>query len=186
MLCIGQLSYFPAGILDEDAKADKFKCEWYSNALASLKEPSFWQSSKAQKVQSYRFLWLRSFHHPISVRLDARPDGTALLTTKITSGKGGYEPGHLIEKRTQKLTKEQTESFLEEIQEFKFWTLPTSPPKDPNVVELDGAQWVLEGIKDGHYHVIDRWSPDKGEVHALGIIMLIDLAKLKLLYQDVY
>ena len=42
------------------------------------------------------------------------------------------------------------------------------------------------GVKDGTYHVVDRWSPDKCEVHSLGIMMLIDLAKLKLLYQEVY
>lgn len=186
MLCFGQSSYFPGGTLDEDARGDKFKREWYSKSLSALHEPSFWQSSKTQKVQSYRFLWLRSFHHPISVRLDAQPDGTALLTTKITSGQGGYEPGRLIEHRTRKLTKERTDWFLDRIEELKFWTLPTGPPKDPSVVGVDGAQWVLEGIKDGHYHVVDRWSPDKNEVHTLGIIMLIDLAKLKLLYQDVY
>jgi hypothetical protein len=186
MLCFGQSIYFPNRILNEDAQADKSQREWYSKFLTALHEPSFWQSSKTQKVQSYRFLWLRSFHHPISVRLDAQPDGTALLTTKITSGQGGYEPGHIIEDRKQKLTKQQTDWFLDRIEELKFWTLPTSPPKDPNVVTVDGAQWVLEGIKDGHYHVVDRWSPDKSEVHTLGIIMLIDLAKLKLLYEEVY
>ena len=185
--CLGQSSYFPSGILGEDAQDDKSKLESYSKFLTALREPSLWQSSKTQKVESYRFLWLRSFHHPISVRLDAQPDGTALLTTKITSGNGGH-PGHLIENRTQKLTKDQTHWFLDQIEELKFWTLPTNPPKDPSEIlhGFDGARWVLEGIKDGQYHVVDRWSPDKGEVHTLGIIMLIDLAKLKLLHQDVY
>jgi len=45
---------------------------------------------------------------------------------------------------------------------------------------------ILPRSKNGDYHLVDRWSPDKGAVHALGIIMLIDLAKLKLLYQEVY
>jgi len=186
VVCFGQTSYFPVGILDENPQADKALRESYSKFLTALQEPSLWKSSQTRKIQSYRFLWLRSFDRPISVRLDVQPDGTALLTTRMTSGKGGYEPGHLIEHRTKKLTKEQTGWFLDRIEELKFWSLPTSPPKDPNLVGVDGAEWVLEGIKNGQYHVVDRWSPDKGEVRTLGIVMLIDLAKLKLLYQDVY
>ncbi len=49
-----------------------------------------------------------------------------------------------------------------------------------------GAQWLAEAVKDGQYKVVDRWSPEKGPIHTLGIVMLIDLAKLKLLYQEVY
>lgn len=119
-------------------------------------------------------------------RLDVKPDGSSLLTTKISSGQGGYEPGRLIRNSIRKLSKEQTERFLARIEELQFWSLPTKEAEEPNVINLDGAEWVLEGTKDGDYHLVDRWSPDKGAVHALGIIMLIDLAKLKLLYQEVY
>jgi len=27
-------------------------------------------------------------------------------------------------------------------------------PPDPNVVGVDGAQWIFEGAKDGTYHVV--------------------------------
>jgi hypothetical protein len=118
------------------------------------------------------------------VRLDVQTDGTAVVTTTITSGQGGYEPGKIIETRTRKLNREQTRGFLDLVEEVKFWSLPTNPAT--NVIGLDGAQWVLEGVRDNQYHVVDRWSPEKGEVHTLGITMLIDLAELKLHYQDVY
>ena len=26
-------------------------------------------------------------------------------------------------------------------------------------VGLDGSQWILEGVRGGEYHVVDRWSP---------------------------
>jgi hypothetical protein len=81
---------------------------------------------------------------------------------------------------------ERTSWVLDRIDELKFWSLPTTFPADPNVVGVDGAEWIFEGVKNSKYHVVDRWSLEKGEVHALGIMMLIDLAKLKLLYQDVY
>ena len=120
------------------------------------------------------------------MRLDTQSDGTALLTTKISSGHGGYEPGKLIENRARKLNREQTRWFLDRVEELKFWSLPTTPPKDARTVGLDGAQWILEGVKDTQYHVVDRWSPDNGAVRTLGLAMLIDLAHLKLLYQEVY
>jgi len=28
------------------------------------------------------------------------------------------------------------------------------------VLGVDGARWVLEGVKNGEYHVVDRWSPE--------------------------
>lgn len=187
LFCFAQaVAYFPERVLGDDSWEEKFKTEWYSKFLTALNEPSLWMASKTQRMTSYRFLWLRSFHHPVSVRLDVQSDGTALVRTTITSGHGGYEPGKIISSRTRKLNREQTRWFLNLVDEVKFWSLPTNPPKDPNVVGLDGAEWVLEGVKDNQYHVVDRWSPEKGEIHTLGITMLIDLAKLKLLYQDVY
>jgi hypothetical protein len=185
-LCFGQSTYFPAGVLGEDSKEDNFKVDWYTKFLSAMREPSLWEASKTKKTQSYRFLWLRSFNHPISVRLEVNRDGSALLVTKISSGQGGYEPGRLATNRTQRLGQKQTSWIIGQIEELKFWTLATIPPRDPNVVGVDGAQWIFEGTKDGTYHIVDRWLPETGEVHALGIMMLIDVAKLKLLYQDVY
>jgi hypothetical protein len=190
-----QTAYFPPGTLDGTEQASHFKEEWYSGQLRALKEPSLWELSKTQKTQTYRFLWLRSFHHPISVRLDIRQDGTGLLTTKATSGQGGYKPGALVMNKTRALTKEQTTWALDRINEIGFWGLPTyEKPKESvgangeKTVEIgvDGAQWIFEGVKDGQYQVTDRWSPENGPMHTLGIVMLIDLAQLKLLYQEVY
>ncbi len=85
----------------------------------------------------------------------------------------------------RKLSKGETSWFLDRVQELGYWDLPTREEKT-DVIGLDGAQWVIEATKDGTYKVVDRWSPEKGPVRTLGLIMLLDLAKLKLLYQDVY
>ncbi len=188
-----QIDYFPPGILDETPQSSQFKEQWYSEQLRALKEPSLWQLSKTQKTQTYRFLWLRSFNHPISVCLDVSEDGTAVVTTKITSGQGGDESRKLLVNKSRSLTKEHTASFLDQINEVGFWDLATYEreevgPDGKKIVEVhvDGAEWILEGVKDGKYKIADRWSPEKGPVRALGLTMLIDLAKLKLLYEEVY
>ncbi len=71
------------------------------------------------------------------------------------------------------------------MEELAYWKLPTREAQT-DVIGLDGAQWLVEAVKEGQYKVVDRWWPEEGPIHTLGIVMLIDLAKLKLLYQEVY
>jgi hypothetical protein len=72
------------------------------------------------------------------------------------------------------LTKERTDWFLGKIQENKFWDLAT---RDKSRMGLDGAQWTLEGVKNGDYHIVDRWSPNDGPVRVIGPLMLENLQK---------
>lgn len=179
---VAQVRYFPEGSLSSNRQIDEFTAKWYSKQLSALEEPSLWELSTTQKTQSYRFLWLRTFHHPIAVRVDINIDGTSRLTTKIANGAGGYEPGKLVENKTVTMSKEQTDWFLGKIEQHKFWKL--------HLVEktggCDGARWIIEGIKDGSYKMVDQWSPHEGDVHAIGLVMVNDLAKLKLPSSEIY
>src|SRR5215469_15820751 len=74
--------YFPAGALSRYAQVDTARARWYSGLLTALDEPSLLQTSKNPALQSYRFVWLRTFHHPVAVRLDVMGDGTGMLTVK--------------------------------------------------------------------------------------------------------
>jgi len=158
-----------------------FPPKWYERDLTALKEPSLWESAKAHKTQSYRFLWLRSFHHAISIRIDLNEDGTSSLVCKIAGGATG-RPGKLIKNRSFSLNQMQTSRFLEHVERSKFWKLP--PVLDDGGV--DGAQWIMEGVRYGDYHVVDRWSPQNGEIRSLGLYILRDLAKLKLARNEIY
>lgn len=177
--------YFPAGVLGDTPNEHRFRADWYSNQLTAMGEPSLLDVSRQDStVEIYRFLWLRSFHHPIAVRLAVRKDGTALLISKETDGKGGYKPGRLIRNTTALLPREQRERFRSQVKRFAIWTLPT---RQPGEIGLDGAQWIVEMTQGGRYHIIDRWSPRPDDpVHELGTTMLINLAHFKLLNEDVY
>ncbi len=178
-----QSEYFPSGSLSEYVESDRFCARWYTEQLKALREPSLWLLSKTQKEQSYRFLWLRSFHHPVAIRIDVQPDGTSRLTTKITSGAGGYKPGHLLQDEKSTLTKEQTELFLRRIKENKFWDLEGIEKSSGG---CDGAQWIIEGVNDGKYRVLTRWTPRDGPIRAIGLFLLHDLAKLKIPDKELY
>jgi hypothetical protein len=177
--------YFPAGVLGDSSSQHRLLSAWYSKHLSAMSEPSLWDVSRQDSTgEVYRFLWLRSFHHPISVRLTVRKDGTGLLTSKETNGKGGYEPGKLVRDLRATLSREQTRWFLDRVEYSGLWKLPTN---QSGVIGLDGAQWIIEAVKGGSYHIVDRWSPPAGDpVHALGTTLMINLTHFKLLYEDLY
>jgi hypothetical protein len=175
--------YFPNQALDHEQGISDFDVNWYSKHLKAMGEPSLLELSKT-RAHVYRFLWLRSFHNPVVVRLNVSEDGTSLLTVKVTGGQGGYKPGGLITNKTRPLPKEHTEAFLDRVRGLDYWSLPTREPI--NDVGLDGAEWVLEAVKDGRYKLVVRWSPRNGPVRALGLTMVNKLAELKIPDEEMY
>jgi len=162
---VAETRYFPAKSLSKDTQLDQFLATWYSGDLKALKEPSLLQMASSPQTESYRFLWLRTFHHPVSIRLDIKPDGSSVVTKKITNGRGGYAPGALIENSSRPMTTIQTKDFLAEINESQFWSTPAYLS---TVNGNDGSEWIIEGIKGGKYHVVARWAPKSGTVYELG------------------
>lgn len=179
LVCEGQ--FFPKDSLD--LRQDGFKAQWYSSQLRALQEPSLLAMAHNSASQSYRFLWLRSFHHPVAIRIDLKLDGSGILTTKVGSGAGGYSPGMLIKNTSRALTAKETSSFLAQVQTAGFWTAP-NPVNDQK--GTDGSQWIIEGVRDSKYHVVDRWSPKDGVAHNLGVLFAFDLAKLNVPPREIY
>jgi len=186
LVCLlgAQTQYFPPHAFCRTGETEH--CErWYVPHLRAMREPSLWELSKSAPAQSYRFLWLRTFHHPVSARLDIAGDGTAELVVKVLSGAGGYGPGHLIQNRKIRVEKESIEHFLELLSNADFWNAPTEQELDG--VGCDGAQWIIEAAKGGQYHVVDRWSPEEGDPYRKAALFLaITLGGLNPRYNDVY
>jgi hypothetical protein len=175
--------YFPDLAFEQDPQQDNSSAQYYAKVLTIMREPSLFNQEK-NGSEAYRFLWLRTFDAPIAVRLNVNPDRSSLLTIKVLSGKGGYGLGELVKNVTRHLSADETEWFLSAVEESGYWDMPPYPEK--NVIVVDGAGWVFEARKAGKYKIVGRWSPQNGPIRDLGIAMLIDLAKLKLLYQEVY
>jgi len=73
--------------------------------------------------------------------------------------------------------------FLKRIEEAGFWNTPSV---DNSRIMNDGAQWIVEGLKGGTYHLVDRQSPENGVAWELGRMFLFELAKLKLPKDEIY
>ena len=46
--------------------------------------------------------------------------------------------------------------FFAQLDQSHFWAMPADLPR----TGLDGADWILEGVRDGNYHIVVRWCPD--------------------------
>jgi len=125
-----------------------------------MKEPSLWKLSQKDRSSTvYRFLWLPTFHRPVSVRLEKSSEG-AILRAVLLDGRGGYEPGKITLSKSTRLSDAQWENFQRLLDKVKLWEMPT---KDPELGGYDGDQLILEAVRAGGYHVVDRWSPDAGD-----------------------
>ena len=158
--------YFPPKVFSENDWSNQFQADWFSSHLRAMNEVPLrmWDDGL---TDTYRFLWLRSFHHPVAVRI-WRDGSERFISVKEMSGAGGYEPGNLILNEQRTLTAEEWSQFKRLLDHACFWQLPTVE----ETRGLDGAQWIFEGVKDGRYHIVNRWSPQSGSYHELCLYML--------------
>jgi hypothetical protein len=183
---ISAQTYFPEKAFGDDP----IMYNWYSGILKILKEPSLLEQAHSTSSESYRFLWLRTFHHPISVRLEVKADGTSIVTTKVGNGAAGfpYTNKGLPRNVSRPLAQGETQALLALVAKVGFWSIPTYL-KDPS--GNDGSEWIVEAAKEGKYHVAARWSPasnpssTKRPVSDLGLAF-INIGQLKIPDEEFY
>jgi hypothetical protein len=178
-------SFFPAGTFDRARPhLDTFDIRWYGGALLALHEPPLLGARPGQRTAVLRFLWLRSFHPEVAVRFEAAPDRCRVVTTVLRRrpepaivGRSGTIPidfvfGGVARRDSTDLPMQTCESLLHRLDEAGFWSAPVT--KEVN--GADGAEWVIEGIDGGRYHVISRWSPSESRdkpVRTAGLTFLL-------------
>lgn len=156
-----------------------FVNSWYSSQLRAMSEPILHKDYSIDN--SYRFTWLRTFHNPIAVRIDNK-NGLILLSWKVCDGAGGYDAGKIIINKQKKISEAKWLEFQKMISQIDFWNMPSTSNEIPGT---DGAHWILEGIKEGKYHVTDRWTP-RGSDYAKCCEYLIGLTDIKLKEKEKY
>ena len=149
--------------------------DWYSHVLAIMDEPARIYSGPEAKGQIFRLLVLPSFERPFCVCLRVFDGGSAEIRLKATDLKNGHRPGKLVVDEIQRVPKGQVDVFLTGLRRADFWNMPIIDVRDFSI--LDGSQWILEGIKDGRYHVVDRVEP--GGDYRKALILLRELSGLK-------
>ena len=162
----GVESYWAPGTFDEPT--DDLARQWFSAQLCAMGEPPL--TSPPPGAKRMRFLWLRTFHPGIAIRIEGSPESAHLIATELT-GAGGYAPGTVGRREQRILLPEEWSETQRLLTAAGFWRLPTNKP----VLGLDGAHWILEVSEPKRYHIVDRWSGD--ELEDIGTYLL-DLSGL--------
>lgn len=169
--------FFPKSTFSTSDKTDEEIASRYVAQLKALHEPSLLELTDYPISHSFRFLWLRTFNHPIALRLTILDEsGVAQLTVKVADGRGGYDPGSLIVNKSLPVSVQEVQGFLKLVDQSKFWKLAAKEEIVQSdgkiVVTTDGANWVIEGVQSKRYHLVDRSSPPDGDYRNMALELL--------------
>ena len=120
-----------------------------------MDEPSLFARQDSVRGEAYRFLWIRSFHDPIAIRVETTRNDAILRFVRLRRERNGGAM-RIVETRAAKLAKQQRDSLTDSLTKARFWQLAT---KEAYEVGTDGSRWILEGTENSRYHAVDRWSP---------------------------
>jgi hypothetical protein len=162
------LSYFPPQTFTSGAA--NFQVFWYSRDLYSMAEKPLWPPSSSTQT-TYRFTHLGAFTGPKTVSLTILPDGTGSVRFKAMD----VSHGALRLDESAAVTPEDTSRFLSLVKQSDFWNMASEQPSRG----LDGADWILEGVQGGEYHVVVRWCPAV-ESQSPQTLAFVDTARLLL------
>lgn len=133
-------------------------------------------------TETYRFLWLRTFHRPIAVRVSRYSNGIRLVAAELT-GAGGYNPGGIAARTEKALSEADWGLLAASLSTTTFWSMTTRPAKP--TLGGDGSQWIIEGRRGAEYHIVDRWTPRDGPFRDAGLSFL-KLAGISVPERDLY
>jgi hypothetical protein len=108
------------------------------------------------------------------VRLEIGTDQARMLA-KVASGAGGYDPGTVTDRRQRSLALAEARALTTRLE-----LVGESP--DPG---LDGAEWILESVRDGAYTYRAVWSPRSGAFRE-GCLGLLRASRLRVPNDEVY
>lgn len=143
------LEYFPPQTFVSPAA--NFQVRWYSAEMYALGEQPLWPTSSRSEV-TYRLTYIPAFSGPTVITLSVPPDGNGRVAIRT------LDEERVITKVDETLpaTRDQLDRFSRLVEQAHFWTTPTELPRRG----LDGAEWIMEGVKDGKYQAVVRWCPE--------------------------
>ena len=148
-----------------------FTRDWYSRQLAAAREPSLYRVSRMRRpagAATLRLTWLRSFHPPVTIRIETADPHRQRLVAKQMSGAGGYDPGHVAKTLDRPLTADESARLRAMLARTRVFDLA----RDPCDGGTDGAQWIFESVDAGGYHYFDVWTPRTGPANELGRFLM--------------
>lgn len=157
-----------------DGVYDESTAKVYSLYLRAMKEPLLFNKKTNKEV--YRFLWIRSFHSPVVIRIE-KINSKYQLYWKVFN-----RHEWKIKSQNQKhLTEKEWNNFIQLTKKTNFWKMSLGKHRSG----WDGSEWVLEGVNNSDYHVVTIFTPSKNEFYKT-CNYLISLTNLKISKKERY
>jgi len=141
-------------------------------------------------TEIYRISFVPTFANPIAIRVQKQQSEIVLIAKRL-SGMNGQDLGVLKTEKKKTLREKEWNRLLDLLKEAQFWDLPfLEKQPEPNergeeTICVDGSDWTIEGVKQGHYHVVSRYCPDSEQFEAIGLY-LAKLSDLSVKERELY
>jgi hypothetical protein len=146
------VDYFPPRTFT--SRAANFEVAWYSSDMHRLGETPLWPASPDNE-NTYRFTYLGAFTGPKAVTLTVLPDGGGQIRMSTLN----ESRDRVKSEKTLTVPKDRVSDFLSLLDGAHFWEMATESQHRG----FDGAEWIMESVHEGRYHIAVRWCPDSYE-----------------------
>jgi hypothetical protein len=172
-LAIAGTTYFPISKSDKEPGLSASRAEWYSKYLTTMEEPSLIDATNDPQRRVYRLTILPTWGNSIAVRFEETGASYRLSSKRLDRQGGAYDPGKLAESKDLTLNKEDSKTLAALIADLRYFAMATQD----RVSGFDGDRWILEGVSDQKYHVIERWCASSEQTKERGLEPFIALCR---------
>ncbi|RFC50895.1 MAG: hypothetical protein DVB22_001763 [Verrucomicrobia bacterium] len=171
--------------------------------LAAMKEPSLFDRGDKRPEFEVRFLWLRTFHDPISIRIWSTPKGYMVRTVRIKQNEDYSLAGTLVD-TTRLLDDAETKAFTAALTKAPLAAPMNETEETAGDGGIDGASWIFESSMEKKYQKLDFWClehfgpiryetlvEDTSKIRDTSSLLkfaltLLELSKLNIPKEDIY
>jgi hypothetical protein len=165
----------PGAFFPRNSDLNAIFADHIGDALKSLKQDPLWIVSKRdQSAQVYRLFWWPTRGPRLCVRIAKNRKSISLRVTSAEGPlpDGSFKPAVISE---QTLTVKEWERATSAADKAGLWTAATAVKEDRG--RADGDMILLEGVKEGKYHVTIRTGQSMGETTKALCRIMIELSK---------
>ena len=162
--------YVPAGwTLGDDTD---FYENWFGSQLRAMNEPVLSAPGSLYGFRRrFRMLVLPTFHHAYAVRVDERRDGGVDVRAVRLSGRGGYDPGTILEQESYAPDRRAISRLYRAIARAKLDSLAREESADNRdgviTVCADGVDFVFERVDEDGSLFVNQGCGASGRIWAL-------------------
>lgn len=161
--------YVPPAALDPLESGPSWAYAWL---LEHVDEPTL---SCGIGTDAIRFVWQRSFHPPVVIRVGFDNADAWLTAIALGEPADGAQLGPEQARISKPLSAAQTSKLMAQMQDSPIANFG----EEAEAWGLDGSTWLFEQRSGWRYYAVSRWSPRQGGLRDLGML-LVDFSELEI------